>query len=170
MQIDKKTLAAFGAGMLAFGSIAAVGLQVFAETPHASTTSTVGGASAQDKADNDKGGQDENVALPAGGISEAQARAAIAAAYPNIAIQRIELESNNGTVVYGAKLVDKTEVTVNAITGAVMAEPADQEGVEHHGSYVGKDANEANETHGDKTDKGGADGEQADDASSPAQQ
>ena len=52
--------------------------------------------------------------------------------------------SDSGAVVYGAKLADKTEVTVDAKTGVVAQEPADQEGVEHQdGASSGKDANEA---------------------------
>ncbi len=149
MQLNKKTLALFGAGMLAVGSIASVGMQVFAQSSPASTPPVAITTQTQDIVDNAKDAQDENVALPAGGISEAQARAAITTQYPNITILHIKLEDNNGTIVYGAKLSDKTEVTVDATTGVVAQESADQGGIEHQDS--GKSDTGGQETNGVET-------------------
>ncbi len=140
------TLALFAAGLMATGGVASIGMQAFAQTSTASNTPVAITTQAQDTADTadtGKEAQDENVSLPAGGITETQARAAIGAKYPGVAIQRIELEDNNGTIVYGAKLADKTEVTVDAKTGVVAVEAADQESVEHQDKGGSADANEA---------------------------
>ncbi|GEM_PF-6104496 len=133
-RMSKATLALFAAGMLGVGSVASVGIQAFAQSSPTSTAPATITTQAQDTAENATDGQDENAVLPAGGISEAQARTAITTQYPSVTIQRIELEDNNGTIVYGAKLSDKTEVTVDAKTGAVAQEAADQENVEHQDS------------------------------------
>jgi hypothetical protein len=142
MLFFQQVVALLVAGMMATGGIASIGLQTFAQSNPASNTPVVTTPQAQDIADNGKDGQDENVVLPTGGISEAQARTAITAQYPNVAIQHIELEDNNGTIVYGAKLADKTEVIVDAKTGVVTKEVADQEGIEHQD--FGKSDTEAN--------------------------
>ncbi len=141
------TLALFAAGLMATGGVASIGMQAFAQsgTPTTSTAIT-SQSTAQNPADTDKETQDDNAILPAGGISETQARAAIATQYPNVTIRHIELEDNDGTVVYGAKLSDNTEVTVDAKTGVVTQEAADQEGIEHQNGYKGNDANEASGT------------------------
>lgn len=145
--MSKGALAVLAVSMMTAGGAAAIGAQVFAQTS-TPTTSPVVTTQTQDVKDvgsDPKDSQDENVALPSGGITEAQARAAIAAKYPNVAIKHIELEDENGVVIYGVKLADKTEVTVDAKTGAVAQEAADQEGVEHanRGDHSGKDLNEA---------------------------
>lgn len=144
-RLNKGTLALLLAGALATGGVASIGMQAFAQTSTASNTQATITNPAQDTAETGgKDAKDENAVLPTGGISETQARAAITVKYPGVAIQHIELEDNNGTVVYGAKLADKTEVTVDATTGVVAQEPADQEGVEHQdGVNSGKDVNEA---------------------------
>jgi HSP20 family molecular chaperone IbpA len=126
------TLALFAAGLMATGGVASIGMQAFAQTPTAPNTPAAITTQAQDTTDNGKDGQDENAVLPAGGISEAQARAAITAKYPGMTIKDIELEVKNGTVVYGAELSDKTDVLVDAKTGVVSQEAPD--------------ANEANDT------------------------
>ena len=161
MQFNKKTLALFTVGILGIGGVASVGVQVFAQTstPTASPVVTTQAADSKDAVGDAKDTKDENVALPVGGISETQARALISAKFPGVAIKRIELENNNGAVVYGAKLSDKTEVTVDAKTGVVLQEASDQEGVEHaDGDYSGKDMNEAPGTEtNDGPDTNGAD-------------
>lgn len=145
--MSKGALAVLAVSMMTAGGAAAIGAQVFAQTSTTTvspTSSPVVTTEAQNTNESAKDTQDENVALPVGGITEAQARAAITAKYPSVAIKHIELEDNDGTVVYGAKLADKTEVSVDAKTGAVAQEAADQEGTEHaNGNHSGDDLNEA---------------------------
>ncbi len=126
--MNRGALALLVAGALATGGVISIGAQTFAQTSP-TTTAPAAVTETQDLQDNDA-----NVVLPTGGISEAQARAVITAQYPSLTIQSIRLEDENGTVVYGAKLSDGTEVTVNVTPpGTVAQETADQEGIEHQG-------------------------------------
>ncbi len=171
MNVSKRTALLLTGLGLAVGTAGAVGISVFAQQAPATTspvqatqtTTTPAQAVIDPQDSNDKqDAPDANVALPAGGISETQARAAIATAYPSVTIQRIELEDNNGAIVYGAKLSDKTEVTVDAKTGAVAKEAADQETTEHaNNPNFQKDTNDAAGQSGQDNQK---DGETNDDA------
>ena len=175
MNISKrKAILLTGLG-LAVGTAGAVSISVFAQQAPATTspvqtsqtTTTPAQAAADPQDSNDKqDAPDANVALPAGGITEAQARAAILAAFPSLTVQRIELEDNDGTIVYGVKLSDKTEVTVDAKTSVVAKEAADQETAEHaNNPHFQKDDNDAADQNGQDNQK---DGETNDDATSGA--
>lgn len=164
MNVSKKTAMLLTGLGLVVGTASAIGAQALAQqatsaqTPTAQVTPT---AEVQTKAAPEQNDQpDKNVALPTGGVTEMQARAAIQTAYPNSPITRIELEDNNDSIVYGAKFADKTEVTVDAKTGVIATEAADQEGTEH----LHKGAGQAN----DPADQSGVDnqkdGETNDDA------
>lgn len=147
--MSKGALAVLAISMMTAGGAAAIGAQVFAQTTTTAVSPTTSPSpvvttQAQDTKESLNDPQDENVALPVGGLTEAQARAAITAKYPSVAIKHIELEDINGTVIYGVKLADKTEVTVDAKTGVVTQEAADQEGIEHaNDNHSGNDLNEA---------------------------
>ena len=141
--MSRGAIAMLAVSMMTAGGAAVIGAQVFAQTS-TPTTSPTSATQVQDIKESENDPQDENVVLPVGGLTEAQARAAITAKYPGVAIKHIELEDNDGATVYGAKLADKTEVTVDVKTGAVAQEAADQEGVEHSGGdNPGKDLDEA---------------------------
>lgn len=116
------TMALFAAGLMSTGAIASIGIQSFAQSPSETSTTS---AHHRWFTDND------NVTLPAGGISEAQASEAITTQYPNLTITHIRLEDENNTVVYSAKLSDGTEVIVDVMNGAVSLESEDQEVAEH---------------------------------------
>ncbi len=131
------TLALFAAGLMATGGVASVGMQAFAQTSSTSSA-PVAVTQAQDTTDNEA-----NVVLPTGGITEAQARAAIMAKYPGVTIKQIELDNKNGSIVYGAELSDKSEVIVDAKTSAISQEPADHEGIDQQDKGGQNDANEA---------------------------
>lgn len=160
MHVNKKTLAVFTAGVLAVGGVASIGAQTYAQT---TGTTSVSPSNMMSKLwhhgmDNDA---DDNVVLPQGGITEAQARSAITTAYPALTIKHVELEDDNGTVVYGAKLSDGSEVMVDVHTSAVTVEAPDQEDKEHqgrdgkgHGGKEGRDQNEAAEVQGTETSDG----------------
>lgn len=164
MNVSKKTATLLTGLGLVVGTAGAIGVQAFAQqttptqTPPTQTVPTTQAQTQGPSEQND--GPDKSVTLPAGGVTEAQARVAIQTAYPNSIINRIELEDNNGSIVYGAKLADKTEVTVDAKTGVVATEAPDQEGTEH----LHKDGGQAN----DPADQSGVDnqkdGETNDDA------
>ncbi len=124
--MNRGTLALLALGMFGVGSIASVGLQAFAQTPTAPGTPPVVSTDQQDTVDNGKGdAKDPKATLPVGGISEAQARAAITAKYPTLTIKDIGLEDKNGTIVYSAELSDKTDISVDAKTGVVSQETTD---------------------------------------------
>ena len=132
------TMALFAAGLISTGAIASIGLQAFAQTPNATT--------AQSSHQAWFGGDDDNIALPEGGISETQATDAVTATYPTLTIKHIHLENENGGIVYSAKLSDGTEVIVDAITGAVSLETEEQEATEHQNRGLGhKGHDEAND-------------------------
>ena len=128
MNIDKKTLIAFTAGVLALGGVASVGIQTFAQSTSSSSSAptSIIGKVMNPVAVADKE-EDDNVALPARGISEAAARAAVMLKYPALTIKHIRLENNEGAIGYSAQLSDGSEVVVNVLTGAVALEPADNE-------------------------------------------
>jgi hypothetical protein len=68
-------------------------------------------------------------------ITAAQAMAAARAAYPGSRVQRVELENDNGCLVYGVSLSNGLEVKVDAGTGAVLhqeQEDSEDEDQEHH--------------------------------------
>ena len=132
------TMALFAAGLISTGAIASIGLQAFAETPNAITAPSSYIAWFGD--------DDDNVALPDGGISEIQATDAVTASYPNLTIKHIHLDNENGGIVYSAKLSDGTEAIVDAVTGAVSLETEEQEATEHQGRGIGhKGHDEAND-------------------------
>ena len=61
-------------------------------------------------------------------ITADQAMAAARAAYPGSRVQRMDLENDNGCLVYGVSLSNGLEVKVDAGTGAVLhQEPEDSE-------------------------------------------
>lgn len=72
-------------------------------------------------------GVDPVTAHPA--TTPAQARAAALARFPNATIRKVELESENGTLVYGVALVDASgngqDVKVDAKTATVLTVEAD---------------------------------------------
>jgi uncharacterized membrane protein YkoI len=53
-------------------------------------------------------------------ITADQAMAAARAAYPGSRVQRVELENDNGCLVYGVSLSNGLEVKVDAGTGVVL--------------------------------------------------
>jgi hypothetical protein len=53
-------------------------------------------------------------------ITADQAMAAARAAYPGSRVQRVELENENGCLVYGVSLSNGLEVKVDAGTGAIL--------------------------------------------------
>ncbi len=112
------TMALFVAGLISTGAVASIGLQAFAQTPN--TTSAPSSYLAWFEDD------DDNVALPDGGISKTQAIDAVTASYPNLTIKHIHLENENGGIVYSAKLSDGTEAIVDAVTGVVSLETEEQ--------------------------------------------
>ena len=57
---------------------------------------------------------------PLAKITADQAMAAARAAYPGSRVQRVELENENGCLVYGVSLSNGLEVKVDAGTGAVL--------------------------------------------------
>ena len=133
------TMALFAAGLISTGAIASIGLQSFAQTP----TETPMTSSHQRWFMDD----DDNVALPAGGISETQASEAVTAQYPNLTIKHMRLEDENGAVMYSVKLSDGTEAIVDVVTGAVSLWTEEQEAMEHQGMgrwHMNRD--EANDT------------------------
>ena len=67
-------------------------------------------------------------------ITADQAMAAARAAYPGSRVQRVELENDNGCLVYGVSLSNGLEVKVDAGTGVVLhqeQEDSEDEGQEH---------------------------------------
>jgi hypothetical protein len=67
-------------------------------------------------------------------ITADQAMAAARAAYPGSRVQRVELENDNGCLVYGVSLSNGLEVKVDAGTGAILyqeQEDSEDEGHEH---------------------------------------
>lgn len=67
-------------------------------------------------------------------ITADQAMATAQAAYPGSRVQRVELENNNGCLVYGVSLSNGLEVKVDAGTGYVLhqeQEDSEDEGQEH---------------------------------------
>ena len=112
------TMALFAAGLISTGAIASIGLQAFAQTPNATTAPSSYLAWFGD--------DDDDIALPDGGISETQATDAVTATYPNLTIKHIHLENENGGIVYSAKLSDDTEAIVDAVTGTVSLETEEQ--------------------------------------------
>lgn len=144
------TMALFAAGLFSTGAIASTGLQAFAQTPNATSAPASHLAWFRD--------DDDNVALPDGGISEAQATDAVTASYPNLTIKHIHLENENGGVVYSTKLSDGTEAIVDAVTGAVSPETEEQEATEHQGRGIGhKGHDEANDVEVDDGPDGSTD-------------
>lgn len=145
MNIDKKTLIAFTAGVLALGGVASVGIQTFAQStsPSSSAPTSIVGKVMNPVAVADKE-EDDNVALPARGISEAAARAVVMLKYPALTIKHIRLENNEGTIGYSAQLSDGSEVIVNALTSAVIVDAADTEANDSSADIEGAGTN--NET------------------------
>ena len=71
---------------------------------------------------------------PLAKITADQAMAAARAAYPGSRVQRVELENDNGCLVYGVSLSNGLEVKVDAGTGVVLhqeQEDSEDEGQEH---------------------------------------
>ena len=177
MNITKKAAALLAGLGLAVGTAGALGISVFAQqlpatttppvqTMQTTTTPTQTATETQDS-NGSQDAPDANITLPTRGISEAQARAAISTAFPNITIKRIELEDNNGTIVYGAKLSDGSEVTVDVKTSSVAKEAADQETTEHaNDPKFKKDDTDAVDQNGTDNQK---DGETNDDATTTTQ-
>jgi len=67
-------------------------------------------------------------------ITADQAMAAARAAYPGSRVQRVELENENGCLVYGVSLSNGLEVKVDAGTGIVLhqeQEDSEDEGQEN---------------------------------------
>jgi hypothetical protein len=67
-------------------------------------------------------------------ITADQAMAAARAAYPGSRVHRVELENDNGCLVYGVSLSNGLEVKVDAGTGVVLhqeQEDSEDEGQEH---------------------------------------
>ena len=122
------TMALFAAGLIGTGAIASIGVQSFAQTQDSAPTTSSHVRGLMNFMDDD-----DNVALPSRGITEAQATEAVVAQYPNLAIKHIKLEDENGEVVYSVKLSDGTEVTVDVMTSAVSLETDEQDASEHQG-------------------------------------
>lgn len=71
---------------------------------------------------------DAPVSLPTGGISADQATAAALAAFPGTSAVSVDLDDENGTIVYSVELGDGREVKVDAADGTVIAsESADKD-------------------------------------------
>lgn len=149
--MSKSTAMLLALGMFGTGAVGSIGYQAFAQTPPTSnptetsagvladsvddvdtdqteigvseTAKTLAGNSWSDD-DADEVGEVEP-SLPSGGVTEAQARALIMAAHPGVTIMKIELEDEDGVLLYGAEFSDRTEVNVNAATGAVILDPED---------------------------------------------
>ena len=148
------TMALFAAGFISTGAIASIGVQSFAQTPDATPTTSSHVRGLMDFMDDD----DNNVALPSGGISEVQATKAVTALYPSLTIKHIRLEDENGAILYSTKLSDGTEAIVDVVTSAVSLETDEQEASEHQGTgrwHMGKD--ETNDTKVDDDSDGPTD-------------
>ena len=131
------TRALFAAGLISTGAIASIGVQSFAQMPDSAPTTSSHVRGLMNFMDDD-----DNVALPSGGITEAQATEAVVAQYPNLTIKHIKLENESGVVVYSAKLSDGTEAIVDVMTGAVSLETEEQEATEHQGRGRHDEAND----------------------------
>ena len=66
---------------------------------------------------------DDSASIPSGfiaGITEAQARSTAQARLPGKTVKKIELEPENGVMVYSVRFTDDSRVDINATNGAVV--------------------------------------------------
>lgn len=105
-------------GMFGTGAAGSVGYQAYAQT------STVADSTELPSRTNENFWTDDHMddvepTLPQGGITEAQAREIITSTHPAVSIRKMELEDEDGALMYSADLSDRTEVMVNALTGEI---------------------------------------------------
>jgi uncharacterized membrane protein YkoI len=128
-RMSKSTAILLALGMFGTGAVGSIGYQVYAQTSSMSDSAEMSAEYLADPVDDDAHEADEvdevEPALPAGGITEQQARSLIMASHPGVTIMNIELEDENGVLLYGAELSDDTEVNVDAVTGQVTLDPED---------------------------------------------
>lgn len=84
--------------------------------------------------DNQSGGEIENIASGAINVTDQQARDTVQAAYPNAAIEFVDLDGEGGgDIMYDVALNSGDEIMVNARTGELVGsetDDADQSGNE----------------------------------------
>lgn len=149
-RLNKSGAMLLALGMLGTGAVASIGFQAFAQTSPTASPTEVTADILSDQADEtnsvlaepaggDGDGEmnDDNEAnevqplLPSGGVSEAQARAIAEKAYTgNGTVTQIELEDEDGVVVYGVEFTEsdgnEVDVKINAQTGAVVTTENDR--------------------------------------------
>jgi uncharacterized membrane protein YkoI len=122
-KMNKKKIAAFVlVGVLALGGT----VTAFATTANATSQNTP--KATVEEQSTEAEAQDENVALPAGGIDQTTAEQKAQASIPGGVVVASELEDENGAIVYGVEIKTGNavhDVKVDAITGSIIK--ADQD-------------------------------------------